>query len=122
AQLAGVLTAVNVEEGDLVSQGQVIARIDDRELAAQVRAAEAQVALAQSTFDRSEALREAQVVTGAEYERDRANLAAASAQYDQLQTRLGFTVITAPIAGVITERRLLTGDVVGPQTRLFSIA
>src|SRR5690606_954568 len=49
AQLSGVLTAVNVEEGDLVSQGQVIARIDDRELAAQVRAAEAQVALAQST-------------------------------------------------------------------------
>src|SRR5690606_4827240 len=100
AQLSGAPTAVNVEEGALVSQGQVIARIDDRELAAQVRAAEAQVALAQSTFERSEALREAQVVTGAEFERDRANLAAARAQHDQLQTRLGFTVISAPIAGV----------------------
>lgn len=122
AQLSGVLTQVNVEEGTEVAQGQVLARIDDRELAAQVRASEAQVALAQSTFDRSEALREAQVVTGAEYERDRANLAAARAQLDQLQTRLGFTVITAPISGVITERRLLAGDVVGPQTRLFSIA
>ena len=122
AQLSGVLTQVNVEEGDRVSQGQVLARIDDRELAAQVRASEAQVALAQSTFDRSEALREAQVVTDAEYERDRANLAAARAQLDQLQTRLGFTAIAAPISGVITERRLLAGDVVGPQTRLFTIA
>src|SRR5690606_22776231 len=122
AQLAGVLTSVLVEEGDVVREGQVLARIDDRELAAQVRAAEAQLALAQSTFERSEQLREAQVVTAAEYERDRANLEAARAQLDQLRTRLGFATIRAPISGVVTERRLLTGDVVAPQTRLFTVA
>lgn len=122
AQLGGVLTAVLVEEGDQVEQGQVLARLDDRELSAQVRAAEAQVELAESTFRRSEQLRAAQVVTEAEYERDRANLEAARAQLDQLRTRLGFTTIRAPISGVVTERRLMTGDVAAPQARLFSIA
>lgn len=122
AQLAGVLTAVLVEEGDMVSQGQVIARIDDRELAAQVRAVEAQLRLAESTFERSEQLREAQVITAAEYERDHANLEAVRAQLDQLRTRIGFATINSPISGVVTERRLLTGDAVAPQTRLFTVA
>lgn len=122
SQLAGVLTSVLVEEGDRVSQGQVLARIDDREISAQVRAAEAQLRLAESTMQRSEQLREAQVMTAAEYERDRANMEAARAQLDQLRTRQGFATIASPISGVITERRLLAGDVVSPQTRLFTVA
>jgi membrane fusion protein (multidrug efflux system) len=122
AQIAGVLTEVLVEEGDRVSEGQVLARIDDREISAQVRAAEAQLRLAESTMERSEALREAQVMTVAEYERDRANLEAARAQLDQLRTRQSFATIRSPISGVVTERRLFAGDAVAPQTRLFSIA
>src|SRR5690606_4481025 len=122
SQLAGVLTSVLVEEGDRVSQGQVLARIDDREISAQVRAAEAQLRLAESTMQRSEQLREAQVMTAAEYERDRANMEAARAQLDQVRTRQGFATIASPISGGITERRLLAGDVVSPQTRLFTVA
>ena len=92
------------------------------DLDAQVRAAEAQLRLAESTMERSEQMLEAQVMTVAEYERDRTNLEAARAQLDQLRTRQSFATIRAPISGVITERRLLAGDIVAPQTRLFSVA
>lgn len=121
SQLSGALTSVNVEEGSAVRQGAVLARIDARELAAQVASAEASYEVARSTYERAQQLRERQVITEAEFERDRAAAAAAQAQLTQLRTRLGFATITAPISGVITEKNVEAGDIVAPQTRLFII-
>lgn len=122
SQLAGALVAVNVQEGDAVQAGTILARLDDRELKAQYASAEAAYEVAEATFQRAERLRERQVVTEAEYDRDRAAMAAASAQLQQLRTRLDYTTIRAPVSGVITEKRVETGDIVGNQTRLFTIA
>lgn len=122
SQLSGALTLVAVEEGDRVSEGQVLARLDDRELRAQVASAEASLELAESTYARAEQLRQAQVITDAEYERDRAARTAAQAQLQQLRTRLTHSTIRAPLTGVITEKRVETGDIVAPQTRLFTVA
>lgn len=122
AQLSGALNAVNVEEGDVVREGQVLARIDARELEAQVASAEASLAFARNNFERSTTLRESQVITAAEFERDRAAFRAAEATLDQLRTRLGYATIRAPISGIITQKRLEAGDIAAPQTRLFTIA
>jgi RND family efflux transporter MFP subunit len=122
SQIAGALRDVAVEEGNVVNAGTVLATLDDREIAAQLRSAEAGLTVAQSAFDRSERLRERQVITVAEYERDRAALEAAKAQVDQLRTRAGYTTVRAPIAGVITEKDVETGDIVSVQTRMFTIA
>ena len=122
AQVAGVLLAVNVEEGDYVQRGQVLARVDDRELRAQLVSAEAQLEVAQSAFERAEQLRDRRVITLPEYERDRAAYAAAQASVEQLRTRLGYTTVNAPATGIITEKLVETGDVVANQTRLFEIA
>ena len=122
AQLPGALTAVNVEEGDVVRAGQVLAEVDAREIAAQVRSAEASLELARSTAERSASLWRERIIIAAEYERDQAALVAAQATLDQLRTRLGYSRVRAPMAGVITEKRVETGDVVQGQTRLFAIA
>ena len=122
AQTGGALQSVRVEEGDMVRAGQVLAEIDTRELAAQLRSAEASYNLAKSTAERSEKLFRDKVMTGAEVERDRAALAAAEATVEGLRTRIGYGSVKAPMAGVVTEKRVETGDVVSPQTRLFSIA
>lgn len=122
AQLAGALRTVNVEEGSRVSQGDTMATLDDREISAQLASAEAQYQLAEAAWQRSQRLRERQVITEAEFDRDRAALAAATATRDQLSTRIGFATIRAPVAGVVTEKTVEAGDIVGVQTRLFSIA
>ncbi len=122
AQLSGALLSVLVEEGNRVASGAVLARIDARELQAQVRSAQANVEVTRSTLERSEQLRAAQVITAVEYDRDRAAHLAAEAGLQQLRTRLGFATIRAPITGVVTEKRVEAGDVVAPQTRLFTIA
>ncbi len=122
AQLTGALLAVRAEEGTWASQGQVLAEVDSRELRAQLRSAEAALALGKSTAERSERLLKDRVVTPAEYERDQAALAGAQASVDGLRTRLGYALVRSPIAGVVTEKRVEAGDVVQTQTRLFTVA
>ena len=121
SQLAGSLLAVEVEEGMPVRQGQVLARVDDRELAAQEVSAEAAFAVAQAAYERAEQLRRSQVITIGEYERDRTAYAAALAQLDQLRTRRGYAVVRSPLNGIVLEKRVEAGDVVAPQTQLFRI-
>lgn len=122
AQLAGALLSVPVEEGARVSAGQTLAEIDSRELAAQVKAAEAQLTFARSTAERSAELFKQQILSAAENERDQAALASADASLTQLQTRLSFARITAPISGVVTARFVQGGDIVSPNTRLFTVS
>jgi membrane fusion protein, multidrug efflux system len=122
SQLAGSLRTVQVEEGTRVQEGDVLATLDDREISAQLTSAQAQYDLADSAFQRSARLRERQVITAAEYERDRAALASATATRDQLRTRIGYATVKAPITGVVTLKSVEAGDVVGIQTHLFDIA
>lgn len=121
SQLGGAVTAVTVEEGALVQRGQILARLDDRELAAQEASAEATYNVAEAAFERAEQLRGRQVITIGEYERDRTAFAAAAAQLDQIRTRRGYATVRAPVAGVVLEKRVEAGDAVGTQTRLFTI-
>ena len=120
--MSGALLSVNVEEGNYVRDGQTLAQIDARELEAQARSATAALELAESSAKRSDELWKQRIITAPEYERDRAALAAAQATLEQLKTRLGYATIKSPINGVVTEKRLEAGDIVSPQTRLFSVA
>jgi RND family efflux transporter MFP subunit len=122
AQVAGAVLEVPVEEGDRVETGEVIARLDDRELQAQLRAAEASYEVADAAFQRAEQLLERQVITQPEYEAARTAYEAARAQVEQLRTRVGFAVVRSPIGGVVTSKVVQSGDVVGNQGRLVDVA
>jgi membrane fusion protein, multidrug efflux system len=122
SQLSGAVTSVLVQEGDAVRRGAVLARMDARELAAQLASAQASYEVTKAAYERAAQLRERRVITLPEYERERTAHAAAVAQVEQLRTRIGFATVTAPVTGVITEKRVESGDVVGNQARLFSIA
>jgi membrane fusion protein (multidrug efflux system) len=122
AQVSGALLAMEVEEGDRVDTGDLLARLDDREIRAQLRSAEAAFNVAEAAYERSQQLRERQVITQPEYERDQTAYEAARAQLDQLQTRAGFTEVRAPIGGIVTTKAVESGDVVGNQGRILEIA
>src|SRR5690606_15128089 len=122
SQISGALLSVHVEEGDRVRQGEILAKLDDREASTELAAAEAEHEVAQAAFERATQLRDRQVITLPEYERERTEAVAAKARRDQAKTRLGYTTITAPISGVITEKLVEAGDIVAPQMRLFTVA
>lgn len=121
SQLSGSVLSVNVEEGDRVRVGTVLSQIDVRELSAQLASAEASLEVARRTAERSKQLRDQEIITVAEFERDEAAYIAAKATYDQLQTRVSQATARSPIAGTVLERRVDQGDIVANQTRMFTI-
>ena len=121
SQVSGALLRVTVEEGSVVPAGAVLAQIDSRELEAQLASATASLEVAKRAAERSQQLRNQQINTIAEYERDQAAYAAARSTHEQLQTRLGYATVRAPVGGVVLDKRIETGDIVSPQTRLFTI-
>jgi RND family efflux transporter MFP subunit len=122
SQLSGAILSIHAEEGNAVEKGEVLARLDDRDIQAQLASAEASFQLAESAFERAEQLRDRNVITLPEYERDRTAYAAAQAQREQLRTRLEFATVHAPITGVVLGKNVEAGDIVAPQTRLFTLA
>ncbi len=122
AQLAGALGEVRVLEGARVREGDVLATIEIPELEAQLKSAQAALGFAQATAQRSEQLFAQRVIIASEVERDRAALAAARSTLEALEARRTFASVRAPMAGVVTERLVETGDVVSPNQRLFTVA
>jgi membrane fusion protein (multidrug efflux system) len=122
SQLATTVEAIYAEEGDRVGAGAVLARLDAGEITPQIASAEATYEVARAAFERAEVLRERQVITLPEYERDRAALAAAEAALRQLRMRAGYATVRSPVAGVVVEKNVEAGDVVAPQRQLFRVA
>lgn len=122
SQLGGAVLSVNVEEGSRVAAGTVLARIDARELSAQLAAAEAALDAATRAAGRSQQLFDQQIVTAAEHERDQTAASAARATRDQLRTRIGYATVRSPITGVVLQKNVERGDVVGANARMFTVA
>jgi len=148
-KINGRLATVNVHLGDPVRRGQIIAKVEDREIQEQVRQAEAsyQVAqatirqrdadlkLAQTNLERNKSLLERQLLprqtyddTDARHQAAVAQLDLAKAQFEQAKSRLeelkinlSNTVISSPVDGFVGKRFLDPGASVSPNVPVASI-
>jgi len=128
AQIAGQLTQLLVDAGDRVRRGQLLARIDTREVDAQVASAGAQVAQAEASlaqaqleYDRTKSLvaqgflsQSALDKASADLKTTRAALDAARAGTAQAATGRSFAELRAPIDGVVTRRLMEPGELATP--------
>lgn len=133
----GRVVRVLVDAGSWVRAGQVLAVIDRSvqaqqaaQLAAQVEAARADAALAQSNYDRAVALQGRGFVSKAEIDSKKAARDAAFAQVRVAQAQLGATRaqigqlnVVAPTAGLVLARNVELGQIVSPGSgALFRLA
>jgi len=122
AQTEGVVTELAVREGDRVAKGQLLARLDDREILAQLAEAEARLAEAEGQWRRAQTLIQEGLVTAAEADATRASFQVAQARVQALRTRLSFTRISAPVSGVVVTRHVELGSLVGPRSPVVELA
>jgi RND family efflux transporter MFP subunit len=148
-KVSGRLDDVTVRLGDRVRKGQTLAKVEDREIAEQVKQAqasfdvaaatirqrEADLRLAQTNLDRSKNLFDRQLIpkqtfddTDARYQAAAAQLDLAKAQYQQAQARLdelkinlANTVISSPVSGFVGKRALDPGAWVTPNSAFISV-
>lgn len=120
-EVDGRIVQILVREGQPVSAGAPLFRVDDAELRAQVARATAERDLAGQTLARTRELLAQNASAPADLERAEATARAAQAQLDLLAVRLARTTVRAPFAGVAGQRYVSLGDHVSPQVRLVSL-
>jgi membrane fusion protein (multidrug efflux system) len=121
AEIAGQVRAVQFQEGDHVTKDQVLVRIDDAELRAQVAQAEAAFHLAELNLKRSANLTEAKSMSQAEADRILSEHASAEAALSLLRVRLAKTEIKAPFDGVVGARTVSPGDYITAATVITTL-
>ena len=135
AELGGSMLEVNVEEGQAVTRGALIGRIETRTLddarlsaASAVRNAENQLAVARREVERTEKLVNAGAIAARDLDLTKSNVSAVEAQLADAKARLasaerqlGDAVIRAPISGIVSMKSVNVGDVVSPGDELFTV-
>ena len=124
----GRLVYLGVVEGDRVRDGQVLARIEDADVRAQLAQAQAQVAVsraelrdAERSLAREKMLLDSNFTSQATYDaaearldRVKAGIAVAQAALQSAEVALENTVIRAPFAGTVLTKNADVGEVVAP--------
>jgi RND family efflux transporter MFP subunit len=135
AKVAGELKEVTVREGDRVSAGQVLARIDPIEyqqrwnqLKEQAAAAKSQLEIAQRQWESNKALVDQGFISKVALDNSQASLQGAIASHraamagaDVARKALDDSVLVAPFAGVIAVRSAQPGERVGIDARVMEL-
>ncbi len=148
-KMLGRIIYLGTDEGDTVQAGQVLVRLDDRDLRAEEASAKAGLSLAEESipleqvqvnrakddFNRAQVQYKGGITTKEQYDHSQkaleaaqaqlaiatAKIASARAQLGVIESQIQNTVVTAPIGGVVAKRWVLAGDVVQPGQPIFTI-
>lgn len=121
-EYSGILSKVYVTEGQRVSKGQTLARIDDGGLSQQLSQLEIQESLAKTTFERQERLWNQKIGSEIQYLQAKSAYEAQTQAVNQLKQQIGKTVVRAPFSGTIDDIITEQGSVVGAgQSQLMRI-
>jgi HlyD family secretion protein len=126
SQASGEILELAVELGDLARQGQLLVRIDPRDVRnefdqaeADLEVARARLQIAERRLARSQALHDSSIVTAEELETEmlehanaRAALVRGEANLELATDRLNDVVVRSPIDGTVVEREIEAGQIV----------
>jgi len=121
AKTSGVALAVMVEEGQQISAGQALVRLDPDRARLAVAQAEAQMRKLENNYHRARQLVDQQMISANDVDQIKFDLENARAQYNLAKLELSYTTVVAPISGVIASRSIKTGNFVQINTPIFRI-
>jgi len=122
ARTGGPVMELLAEEGMKVSRGQLLARLDDREIRTRLEIARVAEQEAKLAFDRAERLRTSELLSPEVYEEARADMKSTEAQVESEEIQLGYTEIRAPFAGLIVARYVDRSQYVGVNAPTFRLS
>jgi RND family efflux transporter MFP subunit len=120
-RVSATVRSVHVEEGTRVARGQLLLRLSDQDVRAQLAAAETALASAAAHERRISTLATERAATRSELERAQSQRAEAAAAVAAARASLASTEIRAPFAGTVQARHVEAGDLVGPGRPLVDI-
>jgi membrane fusion protein, multidrug efflux system len=116
AQVSGLIQSISFQEGSVVKKGQVLVKIDDTELRAQLSQAMTRQSLAAENARRAGLLLQKEAISQEERDVAAAELKSLQAQTRLIQAQLAKTTIRAPFSGQIGLRNVSVGGFLTPET------
>ena len=102
-RIPGELLQFPATSAMIVEQGQLLAKLDDRDIKNEMAARQADFDLAESDFRRIQSLREKQMVSQSDFDNANTRLKASRVNLQLAKDRLGDTLLTAPFSGRIAQ-------------------
>jgi RND family efflux transporter MFP subunit len=121
SEFAGLLKSVNVKEGQKVSKGQILARIDDGGLSQQLSQMQIQADLVKTTFERQQRLWQQNIGSEIQYLQTKSAYESQLEAINQMKQQLAKTTLTAPFSGTIDDIITDQGTIVAPGTPIFRL-
>ncbi|MEM8582818.1 MAG: efflux RND transporter periplasmic adaptor subunit [Bacteroidota bacterium] len=121
SEVAGRITNLRVDEGDLVRSGQLIATVDVQAFTNQRTELETQLSLAQTVFERQERLWQQNIGSEIQYLEAKNRVDGLTDALSSLQTQIDKQSIYAPISGAVERVMLRTGELAAPGMPIISI-
>ena len=115
-ETSGQVVEINFKEGSHVKQGQLLAKVNDRKLQAELKRLESQLKLANDRVYRQRTLLQHDAVSQEAYEQVRTELATLQADIDIVKAEIELTELRAPFDGVIGLRQISVGAYASPTT------
>ena len=115
-ETSGKVVEINFEEGTFVRKGQLLAKVNDRQLQAQLKKLEAQLKLANARVYRQEKLLERDAVSKEALEEVQTDLDILNADIEMVKAQIELTELRAPFDGIIGLRQISLGTYASPTT------
>ena len=114
SEVSGIVETINFIEGSNVSKGQVLFKVNDIELRAQLAQASTREGLAAENERRAQLLLKKEAISQEEYDLARADYKSAQAQTQLIRAQIGKTSVKAPFSGKIGLRSISPGTYITP--------
>lgn len=121
SEVSGIVESINFNEGTNVSKGEVLFKVNDIELRAQLGKAMTARNLASENERRARLLLQKEAISQEEYDIASADFKSAQSETQLIQAQLAKTVIRAPFSGKIGLRSISKGTYVTPLTVIASL-
>lgn len=120
-ETSGKITGIYFDEGTSVGKGQVLAKINDAPLQAQLRKLEAQYQPTLDRLERQKALFEKEAVSKEAYQDAQATYDKLQADIEEVRAKLDQTELKAPFDGIIGLRQVSVGAYASPNTSVATL-
>ncbi|RTY94984.1 efflux RND transporter periplasmic adaptor subunit [Flavobacterium sp. GT3R68] len=114
SEVSGIVEGIYFQEGSTVSKGQMLFKVNDLELRAQLRQAATKESLAFENERRAKLLLQKEAISQEEYDVSRADYKSAQAQSQLIKAQTAKTSVRAPFSGKIGLRSISTGTYITP--------
>jgi len=121
SRLSGYIRDLTVREGERVTRGQLLFRIDPVDVRQQLAQSKANLANARTDLKRYQSLLDSKAISRQQFDQVKLRFDVASSKVKQARNQLQYAVVTSPLDGVVVQKQKHNGDLASPGSAVLMV-